>query len=100
MQALSIPSYPAQPRPNSLDPVRWATYERTRGPEWLEILNPAECFGDIMIDYSHVECSSACVQSLAAFHSRFPSFRSREIFDSIMRGRAYLEKVQNKDGSW
>ena len=28
--------------------------------EAVEIFNPAETFGDIMIDYSYVECSTAC----------------------------------------
>ncbi len=30
----------------------WATYEETRGGNWYEYLNPAEVFGDIMIDYT------------------------------------------------
>jgi cycloartenol synthase len=29
----------------------FATYELTRSYAWLEILNPSETFGDIMIDY-------------------------------------------------
>jgi cycloartenol synthase len=29
----------------------WATYENTRSFHWLEILNPAETFGDIIVDY-------------------------------------------------
>ena len=45
----------------------WATYENTRGWNWYEYLNPAEVFGDIMIDYSYVELSSACVTGLAKF---------------------------------
>ena len=31
----------------------WATYENTRGPAWLEVLNPSGVFGDIMVDYSY-----------------------------------------------
>ena len=31
----------------------WATYEETRGGSWYEYLNPAEVFGDIMIDYTY-----------------------------------------------
>jgi squalene cyclase len=27
----------------------WATYEQKRGPEWLELLNPAQVFSDIMV---------------------------------------------------
>ena len=34
----------------------WASYENTRGGAWFELLNPAEVFGDIMIDYTYVEC--------------------------------------------
>ena len=30
----------------------WATYERQRGPAWLERLNPSQIFGEIMVDYS------------------------------------------------
>jgi squalene/oxidosqualene cyclase-like protein len=37
----------------------WATYENNRGWGWYEQLNPSEVFGDIMIDYSYVECSMA-----------------------------------------
>ena len=36
----------------------WATYENTRGGGWYEGLNPSEVFGEIMIDYSYVECTS------------------------------------------
>lgn len=48
----------------------WATYENTRGWNWFEQLNPAEVFGDIMIDYSYVELSSACVTGLAKFREQ------------------------------
>ncbi|HKO95241.1 MAG TPA: prenyltransferase/squalene oxidase repeat-containing protein, partial [Polyangiaceae bacterium] len=49
----------------------WATYELTRGPAWLEQLNASDCFRDIMIDYSYVECTSACMQALRAYGERF-----------------------------
>lgn len=39
----------------------FATYELTRSYEWLEMINPAEIFGDIIIDYQYVECTSAAV---------------------------------------
>ena len=42
----------------------WATYENNRGYRWYELLNPSEVFGDIMIDYSYVECTSACITAL------------------------------------
>jgi cycloartenol synthase len=40
-----------------------------------QILNPAETFGDIIVDYSYVECTSACITALAAFDRLYPSSR-------------------------
>jgi len=78
----------------------WATYEKTRGPAWLELLNPSDCFADIMIDPSYVECTSASVQALAAFRARYPGARDAEIDAAIARGREFLLSIQRADGSW
>lgn len=78
----------------------WATYEQTRGPKWLELLNPSDIFADIMIDYGHVECTSACVQALAAFRTRHPNVRRAEIDRAIDRGRHHLLGRQREDGSF
>lgn len=78
----------------------WATYENTRSYAALEIINPAETFGDIMIDYSYVECSSACITALSAFRKRYPNHRAAEINSAIERGLSFLEGQQRKDGSW
>ena len=64
----------------------------------LEKLNPSEVFGeflqnttamlvmgllfnvgDIMIDYTYVECTSAVIQSLKHYTDHFPSYRTAEI---------------------
>lgn len=78
----------------------WATYELMRGNRLLELLNPSEVFGDIMIDYPYVECTSASVQALLSFQKDFPHHRKSEIRDSIARGIKFIEKIQRKDGSW
>eukprot|EP00538_Stauroneis_constricta_P000240 CAMPEP_0119550102 /NCGR_PEP_ID=MMETSP1352-20130426/3698_1 /TAXON_ID=265584 /ORGANISM="Stauroneis constricta, Strain CCMP1120" /LENGTH=1022 /DNA_ID=CAMNT_0007595859 /DNA_START=59 /DNA_END=3127 /DNA_ORIENTATION=+ len=78
----------------------WATYENNRGWGWYEQLNPSEAFGDIMIDYSYVECSMASVTALADFREKYPDHRSREIEHSIAKGRNFLKSVQRSDGSW
>jgi cycloartenol synthase len=78
----------------------WATYENTRSYEWVEIINPAETFGDIMIDYPYVECSSASMQALAKFHQRYPTYRKQDIKKSLHRGRKFLLSIQRRDGSW
>lgn len=78
----------------------WSEYERARGPRWLEHLNAAEVFGDIMLGYSHVECTSACVQGLLAHAKRAPQYRSADIQKAVSRGLKYLRQVQRDDGSW
>ena len=78
----------------------WATYENTRSWPWVELFNPAETFGDIMIDYSYVECSSACMTALAAFREQHPAVRAADIRKAIARGRQYLLSIQRPDGSW
>lgn len=35
--------------------------------------------GDIMIDYTYVECTSAVMQALRHFQSQFPEHRAEEI---------------------
>lgn len=78
----------------------WATYENNRGEGWYEMMNPSEVFGDIMIDYSYVECSSACVTALVSFAKTYPDYRSAEVWNSIQSGRAFLKSIQRNDGSW
>jgi squalene/oxidosqualene cyclase-like protein len=81
----------------------WATYELQRGPAWLELLNPSDVFGDIMVDYSYVECTSACVQALAAYLFATPAVREarrRVLLGAIARGRDFILRVQREDGGW
>jgi squalene cyclase len=78
----------------------WATYEKTRGPAWLEQLNPSQVFGDIMIDYSHVECTSASLQGLVVAKKRFPGEFDEAIDTAIERGLAFLNAAQRPDGSF
>uniref|UniRef100_A0A8C8IEG4 Terpene cyclase/mutase family member n=1 Tax=Oncorhynchus tshawytscha TaxID=74940 RepID=A0A8C8IEG4_ONCTS len=57
----------------------FATYETKRGGRLLELLNPSEVFGDIMIDYTYVECTSAVMQALRHFQHVYPEYRIEEI---------------------
>lgn len=79
----------------------WATYENNRGWGWYEQLNPSEVFGDIMIDYSYVECSMASLTALVDFidHDK-TGHRSQEIQHAIDKGRDFIKSVQRDDGSW
>lgn len=78
----------------------WSEYERARGGRWLERLNAAEVFGDIMIGYSHPECTAACIQGLSAFSRFRPGYRTIEIGQAIERGAHYLRTIQRPDGSF
>lgn len=78
----------------------WATYELSRGPKWLELLNPSDVFGNIMIDYSHVECTSACIQALVKFRPRAPHNMKAAIDNAIAHGVSFLRSIQREDGSW
>ena len=57
-------------------------------------MNPSEVFGDIMIDYSYVECSSACITALAAFSKAMPLYRTSEVLNAIQSGRHFLKSIQ------
>jgi len=78
----------------------WATYENTRCKPWLELLNPSGIFGKIMIDYSYVECTSACIRALCEFRKYFPQHRTLEIAQAIKRGVGFIKSRQLPDGSW
>lgn len=78
----------------------WASYEPSRGPAWLELLNVSNVFGDIMIDYPYVECTAASMLALAQYKRAFPGDRDEAISDAIERGRDYLFSRQRPDGSF
>uniref|UniRef100_A0A7N9ALV6 Terpene cyclase/mutase family member n=1 Tax=Mastacembelus armatus TaxID=205130 RepID=A0A7N9ALV6_9TELE len=78
----------------------FATYETKRGGRLLELLNPSEVFGDIMIDYTYVECTSAVMQALRHFQKAYPEHRAEEIRSTLREGLQYCRKVQRPDGSW
>uniref|UniRef100_A0A8C6XSK6 Terpene cyclase/mutase family member n=1 Tax=Naja naja TaxID=35670 RepID=A0A8C6XSK6_NAJNA len=78
----------------------FSTYETLRGGWLLELLNPSEVFGDIMVDYTYVECTSAVMQALKLFHKCFPEHRALEIREILQKGLRYCQKKQRADGSW
>ncbi|KAI1237003.1 hypothetical protein IHE44_0014254 [Lamprotornis superbus] len=56
--------------------------------------------GDIMIDYTYVECTSAVMQALRHFQSQFPEHRTLEIRETLQKGLDFCRKKQRADGSW
>ncbi|XP_058113477.1 cycloartenol synthase 2-like isoform X1 [Magnolia sinica] len=78
----------------------FASYELTRSYQWMELINPSELFEDIVIDYTHVECTSAVIQGLTSFMKLYPGHQKKEIEACIAKAVDYVEKVQQTDGSW
>uniref|UniRef100_A0A0A9DPR7 Squalene cyclase C-terminal domain-containing protein n=1 Tax=Arundo donax TaxID=35708 RepID=A0A0A9DPR7_ARUDO len=65
-----------------------------------QLTNPTETFGDIMIDYPYVECTSAAVQALTSFRMLYPGHRRKEVDNCIRKAANFIESVQRSDGSW
>ncbi|MDQ3032376.1 MAG: terpene cyclase/mutase family protein [Myxococcota bacterium] len=78
----------------------WSEYERTRGSRGLELLNASEVFGEVMIGYSYVECTSACIQSMLTFGRVHPGHREHDVRRAIERGLDFVRARQRDDGSW
>lgn len=49
-------------------------------------MNPAETFGDIIIDYSYVETTSACITALSTFTKMHPDYRATDIQEVRCKG--------------
>ncbi len=78
----------------------WTSYERRRSPKWIEVLNPSEVYGEIMVDYTYVECTSSVVQGLSEFHKAYPDYNPCELKKAIAEGIDFIKKDQLADGSW
>ena len=57
----------------------FGTYEKQRSTPLLELINPAEVFANIMVEYSYIECTSAVIQGLSSFKKFYPNHRNKEI---------------------
>lgn len=77
-----------------------SSYEARRGGEYLEMLNAAEVFGRIMIEYDYPECTTACVTALSLFKKYWPDYRGKEIDIFIQRATSWIKTNQRPDGSW
>ena len=78
----------------------WSTYEKQRGGAFLEQFNPSQVFGDIMVDYSYIECTSASLQALAQAKTRFPGESTDAIATAMKRGESFIRGQQRSDGSF
>ncbi|KAI0465954.1 terpenoid cyclases/protein prenyltransferase alpha-alpha toroid [Xylaria cf. heliscus] len=77
-----------------------SSYEPTRGSEKMEVLNAAEVFGKIMVEYDYVECTTAVVTALSLFKKYWPDHRSDEIDAFVKRSVTWIKTAQQPDGAW
>jgi lanosterol synthase len=78
----------------------FASYEVTRGSEYMEYLNAAEVFGRIMVEYDYPECTTAVVTALALFQEHDPMYRKADIAKTLQGAVKYIRDAQRVDGSW
>lgn len=77
-----------------------SSYEPQRAGEWMEILNTAEVFGRIMVEYEYPECTTAVVTALSLFHNYWPDYRTKDIESFVQRAVKWIKSDQRADGSW
>lgn len=78
----------------------YASYEAIRGPKWMELLNPAQVFGNIMVEYEYPECTTAVLLGLQKFQYYYPQYRAEEVKETISGAVGYIRSSQLDDGSW
>ncbi|KAJ7287848.1 terpenoid cyclases/protein prenyltransferase alpha-alpha toroid [Mycena rebaudengoi] len=78
----------------------YASYEVTRGPQFLESLNMAEIFGNVMVEHTYPECTTSVITALRVFQRYYPAYRKKDIDRTVGKAIKYLHGAQLPDGSW
>ncbi|CAA7022138.1 unnamed protein product [Microthlaspi erraticum] len=78
----------------------FSAWDPVQAPEWLELMNPTEFFGNCISETEYLECTSSVVQALVMFRKLYPGHRTNEIIKSIEKAVQYIEGEQMPDGSW
>jgi lanosterol synthase len=78
----------------------FGSYERARGPSWLNRLNPSEMFSQCMTDQSYVECTGSSLVALGRVRETLPNRTPRRIDRAIARGVRFLFRAQRRDGAF
>ncbi|NVB41119.1 2,3-oxidosqualene cyclase [Pseudenhygromyxa sp. WMMC2535] len=83
----------------------FGSYESRRGSMALRRFNPAEMYGNCMLEYSYVECTASCVRGLAvardALGARMPGALHARVHDAIEAGVRFLLAAQEPGtGAW
>ncbi|KAK3377543.1 terpenoid cyclases/protein prenyltransferase alpha-alpha toroid [Podospora didyma] len=77
-----------------------SSYEPQRAGTWMEMLNAAEVFGRIMVEYEYPECTTAVVTALSLFTKHWPEYRTKDIRLFVERAVKWVKAVQYPHGGW
>ena len=82
----------------------FGSYEPRRGSLVLRQFNPAEIYGNCMLEYSYSECTASCVRALAVVRAapgdRLGADLRAEVDAAVARGVAALLAAQHACGGW
>jgi squalene/oxidosqualene cyclase-like protein len=82
----------------------FGSYEPRRGSMVLKRFNPAEMYGNCMLEYSYTECTASCVRGLArareALGARMPGELHERTHAAIEAGVRFLLAAQEPSGAW
>lgn len=82
----------------------FGSYEPRRGPMLLRHYNPAEIYGNCMLEYSYTECTGSCVRGLAyaerQLASVLPDGLRTRVRQAVEQGTRALVDSQHTDGGW
>jgi squalene/oxidosqualene cyclase-like protein len=82
----------------------FGSYEARRGSMLLRNYNPAEIYGNCMLEYSYTECSGSCVRALAyavrALGDEIPTPLRTRVRTAIEAGNEFLLTQQRDGGGW
>ena len=79
----------------------FGTYERRRGPKWLDATNSSEMWTHCMVEGSYVECTGSALAAFACVLPRCDDPRARRrVTQAMARGVSFLRGRQRSDGSF
>ena len=81
----------------------FGSYESRRGNMVLKHFNPAEIYGNCMLEYSYTECTASCLRALAyaerELGSDLPRATRLALGSSRERAVRFLLDAQGEDGA-
>jgi len=82
----------------------FGSYESRRGSMVLKQFNPAEIYGNCMLEYSYTECTASCLRALSyaarELGADLPADTRRALSSAAQRAVRFLLDAQRDDGSW